>query len=83
MDTQSVETRVKSVFASLFPIEVSSITATTGPEQIETWDSLNHMSLVSGLESEFQISFDVEEIMQMENVGATISIVRGKLGELA
>ena len=79
----SVESRVKSVFANLFPIAESAITATTGPEQIESWDSLNHMSLVAGLESEFQISFEVEEIMQLENVGAAITIVRGKLGELA
>ena len=73
---------MKSVFAGLFSIAESSITAKTGPEEIENWDSLNHMSLVASLEKEFQISFEVEEIMEMENVGAAIGIVRRKRGEL-
>ena len=47
MDPGNIESQVKGVFARLFRIAESSITATTGPEQIENWDSLNHMSLSS------------------------------------
>jgi acyl carrier protein len=82
MNSLNVESRVKHVFANIFPVDETSLTATTGPDEIESWDSLKHMSLVAGLESEFQISFEIEEIMQLENVGTAITIVRGKVGEL-
>lgn len=83
MDQQNIESRVIGVFAEQFSVADSAITATTGPEEIEAWDSLNHMSLVAALEAEFQTSFEVEEIMELEDVGATINLIGRKVRKAA
>lgn len=39
------------------------------PDDVEGWDSLGHLRLVTALQERFGIEFDVDEIMEMENVG--------------
>jgi len=45
----------------------------------EKWDSLNHLNLIIDLESEFNISFEPEEIGTMTSVEKTIKTVEGKI----
>ena len=56
------------------------VTEDAAPEQIPGWDSLGHAELVGALEAEFGLSFDVDEIMDMENVAAIVRIVSEKQG---
>jgi len=40
---------------------------------------MGHLTLATHLEEAFGISFDVDELMEMENVQAIVRIVQGKL----
>jgi len=55
------------------------VTLETAPASIPAGDSMAHLSLASNLESAFGISFDVDELMEMENVKAIARIIQGKL----
>ena len=48
----------------------------TTPDEVEGWDSLQHINLLSLLEDEFGIQFDVEQIVSMETVGDIARAVR-------
>ena len=52
-------------------VPIMEINDNSGPETIERWDSYNGLLLVDELESEFNISFSLEEIIDSPNV-ATI-----------
>ena len=52
-------------------VPITEINDNSGPETIERWDSYNGLLLVDELESEFNISFSLEEIIDSPNV-ATI-----------
>jgi acyl carrier protein len=41
---------------------------------------MGHVTLASSLEQEFNLSFDVDELMEMENVRAIVRIVQSKVG---
>ncbi|MBN2579220.1 MAG: acyl carrier protein [Pirellulales bacterium] len=45
------------------------------------WDSVGHMNLVTELESQFQISLEMEEIVAMDSVDAVRKIVEQKKSE--
>ena len=60
-----MENRVKKVMSSIFGIEESIINTETTFNNVETWDSLNHIKLILSLEEEFSIKFDDEDIIEM------------------
>jgi acyl carrier protein len=72
-------TKIQAGFAESFGIEAQQVTLETAPANIPAWDSMGHLSLASNLERIFGITFDVDELMEMENVKAIVRIVQGKL----
>ena len=42
---------------------------------------MGHVALVSSLEQAFGLSFDVDEVMEMENVRQIVKIVEAKLAK--
>lgn len=47
--------------------------------EVENWDSLSHMILITEIESEFAIKFKLKELNKMKNVGDMIDIIMSKL----
>ena len=47
-----------------------------GPDQIPNWDSITHMEMVSKIEEAFNIQLDVDEINQIETIGAMKEVLK-------
>lgn len=45
------------------------VTAATSPEEVERWDSLQHIALVQMLEVTFGIRLSMDEMMEIRSVG--------------
>ena len=58
------------VIARILNVPVTEINDESSPETIETWDSFNSLMLADELESEFNISFELEEIVDSPNVAS-------------
>jgi acyl carrier protein len=71
-------TKVQTAFVEAFGVEAGQVTMETAPASIPAWDSMGHLSLASNLERIFGISFDVDELMEMENVKAIVGIIQRK-----
>ena len=80
---QDVLARVQKAFSGAFEVDPASITINTVPADIRAWDSMGHVTLASSLEQEFKLTFDVDELMEMENVREIVRIVQGKLVRLS
>jgi len=75
----NVLTRVQEVFHEAFGIDAQLISLDTTPNDVPAWDSVGHLDLASRLEEAFGISFDVDDLMEMENVRQIVRIVNSKL----
>jgi len=75
-------TKVQTAFKSAFAVDPRTITLDTSPDDVPAWDSMGHVTLASNLESAFGLSFDVDDLMQMENVREICRVVQSKLGEV-
>jgi len=71
--------KVREAFKAAFNVEPQSITIDTLPADVPAWDSMGHVALASSLESIFSLSFDVDEVMEMENVREIVRIIENKL----
>ena len=70
--------KVQAAFNTAFGIEPELITIGTTPKDVPAWDSMGHVALVSALEQAFGLNFDVDEVMDMENVRQIVRIVEAK-----
>lgn len=75
-----VLTRVQTAFKSAFDVDPMTISMKTTPDEVPAWDSMGHVTLASSLEKEFGLTFDVDDLMAMENVKEICRIVESKLG---
>ena len=76
---ESVLARVQEVFHEAFGIEAQLVSLETTPSDVPAWDSVGHLDLASRLEQVFGISFDVDDLMEMENVREIVRIIDAKL----
>jgi len=79
MDKIEILNIVKEICSDIFNIENLDIDSNTNSTEIDQWDSLNHLNLMSSIEEEFNIKFDFEEIGSLKNIGDIVKIISQKL----
>ena len=75
--------RLTQVFRDFFDDDSIVIDEDTTADDIDDWDSLSHITLMSAVEEEFGVKFTMGEVSGMENVDEMAEIIfeRGtKLG---
>lgn len=81
MTAQEIFARLNRVFQDVFDDDTIRITPRTTADDIEDWDSLEHITLISAVERAFKMKFKMGEISSMKNVGEMVQIIaqRSKL----
>jgi acyl carrier protein len=69
MSHDEIKSRLNKVFCKVFKDDSIIISDETTAKDIEKWDSLTHLILISTTESEFGIKFKLKELIAMKNVG--------------
>ena len=59
---------VEEVVARVFNLDASEVTDQSSKETIAEWDSMGHLSLITGLQEEFKVSFAIADAMEMTSV---------------
>lgn len=75
MDRNEIFERLNDVFRDVFDDETITVTDSTTAADIDGWDSLMHITLISAVEDEFDIKFDMKSVVAMKNVGDMADII--------
>jgi len=75
MTREEVTKILTDIFRDIFEEDNLIVTDETTAGDIEAWDSLTHLSMISEVESKFRIRFKMKEITTMKNVGEMITII--------
>ena len=75
MTRNEVFSGIQDIFRDIFDVDDLVISNTTNSDEIEDWDSLNHINLVSAIEKEFKIKFALGELMMLKDVGDMIDLM--------
>lgn len=81
MTRENVTKKVADIFKEVFDDDSLVISDDTAAEDIEDWDSLMHISLITAIENEFNIKFKLKEVTGLQNVGDTIDLIMEKINE--
>lgn len=63
----NIEDRLKEIMALVFDVPTTDINEDTNPDDLDNWDSIGTINLITALEDEFDIEFEDEEILELLN----------------
>ena len=75
MTREEVFKALQEVFWDVFDDEDIRIGENTTADDIEDWDSLEHINLIVAVEKKFLIKFNMGEVNGMKNVGEMVDII--------
>ena len=75
MDQREIFTRLNRVFQEVFDDRTIRVNPQTTADDIDDWDSIEHINLIGAVEDEFGMRFKMREVSGMKNVGEMIDII--------
>ncbi len=79
MSRNEIYDRLTEVFRDFFDDDDIVINDETTSDDIEDWDSLEHINLIVAIEQEFEMKFSMGEVTGMKNVGAMVDIIQERI----
>ena len=71
--------KVIEIVATTCDVDKSEVNENSTVGDFPAWDSVGHLSILSSVEEAFDISFEPEEMMEMEDVKDIVASVNAKL----
>lgn len=81
MDRNQVMETLNEIARDVFDNESVVLTDTTTAADVEEWDSLTHLSLISDVEDAFDVTLTLGEIQGSANVGELVDALLKHIGE--
>ncbi len=75
MTRDEIFNRVQDIFKDIFDDDELVLKNNTNSADIEEWDSLNHINLVSAIEKDFDVKFSLVELISLKDVGEMIDLI--------
>lgn len=73
------EKKIQQVMAAVFGVAPESIDKNSSQDNVESWDSVRHLDLITALEDEFEITIPLEEVGNMLNFQLVDIVVEEQL----
>ena len=64
------------VAADIFGLSGGDVDIALTPADCQTWDSLNHLRLITAFEQEFSCRLSMQQIRQIEKLGDLVDIAK-------
>ena len=79
MSEADILSRLTSLMQAIFEDETLVARRELRPQDVDAWDSVNHLKLIIESESAFGVRFASGEIGRIMNVGDLVDLIRGRL----
>lgn len=79
MERNEILAKLQTIFQEELDNDSLVITEESSANNVDGWDSLSHVQLISAIEDEFNISFTSKEIMNWKKVGEMITSIENYL----
>lgn len=79
MERNEIMKKVTEIFRDVFDDETIVLTDSTTANDIEDWDSLAHITLITSIEEEFNYKFSMKDVLGLKNVGEMIDLLEKSL----
>jgi acyl carrier protein len=78
MDNPLIYSKLTTVFHDVFDDESIQLTPELTAEDVDSWDSLQHIRLIVSAEKAFAVKFSAAEVGLLKNVGDFVALIKSK-----
>ncbi|MCQ2513097.1 MAG: acyl carrier protein [Lachnospiraceae bacterium] len=75
---EKIYNALNEIFQDIFDDDEIVVEASTTSDDIEDWDSLEHINLVVAIEKRFGLKFSMVEVNGMKDVGEMVEIIKAR-----
>ncbi len=75
MSREEVFERLNKVFRDILDDESIELHDETVADDVDGWDSFEHINLIVGVEEEFSFKIPMNKVVTMKNVGEMVDII--------
>lgn len=79
MNKEQVLNDLQNIFRDVFDDEEIKINQDTTSDDVEGWDSLQHILILAAVEKKYGFKFKISETRDLKDVGALVSLILAKL----
>lgn len=80
MSKEEIFDKIKVAFVSVLEHNNFKLTENTTAQDVDGWESITHMMIISEIEKSFGIKFKLMDLMNMNNVGDLVKTVQAEIG---
>lgn len=77
---QDDEKKLRDILLDVFPELEEGFDLNQPKTEYEDWDSFTQLELVSGVEAEFGLSFQIDEVVKIASAHDVLELIRAKSG---
>lgn len=79
MEREEIVSRVRLVVVSVLKHNDFEMRDDLTAKDVDGWDSLSHMTIITEIEKDFGIRFKLKELNKLKNMGTLIELIESKL----
>ncbi|SCY07086.1 acyl carrier protein [Lachnospiraceae bacterium XBB2008] len=79
MNRDEIFEQLNEVFRDVFDDESITVSDETTADDIEDWDSLEHINLIAAVEQQFGVRFNMGQIVTLKNVGEMVDLIESMI----
>ena len=79
MELNEILKQINTIFTELFDDNSIVLNELSDTSNIEAWDSLNHIQVITAVVKKFKIRFDLNDLLNFQNIGDLCRGVQSKL----
>jgi acyl carrier protein len=81
MNDSEILSTITTIIRDVLELPDLNVTLRTSAEEVDEWDSMTHIQLISAIEGKYKVRFALGELQSLKNVGDMIELIKKKLNK--
>jgi acyl carrier protein len=79
MERNEIVDKLKKIIVTVVKHENFEMKDELSAPDVDGWDSLTHMVIITEIEKEFKVHFKLKELNKLNNLGSLINLIHSKI----
>ena len=80
MNRADILSKINEIFRRAFIDDSLIIKEETSAADVNGWDSLMQITLITTIEKEFKVQFSLDDVLKLKNVGDMLDLIQREVG---